>query len=116
MKVFFLSALVCSLFMLWTNRESFDRKEKLSEYRFFAGRLSDLKPAPGVFPYDLNTPLFSNYAKKIRFIKLPEGASMVYRDSVALEFPIGTILIKNFYYPNDFRNESKGRKIIETRL
>src|SRR5690606_14247063 len=33
-----------------------------------------------------------------------------------LEFPIGTILIKNFYYPHDFRDTSKGRRILETRL
>lgn len=91
-------------------------KERLSEYGFFEGRLADLKPAPGVVFYRVNTPLFSNYSEKLRFIKLPPGGKMSYRDSGAFEFPKGTVLIKNFYYPADFRNEDKGRVILETRL
>lgn len=95
---------------------SFDRKEKLSGYHFFDGALKDLRPAPGVLPYSLNTPLFSNYAGKIRFIKLPDGKKIRYRDSTAFDFPEGTVLIKNFYYPYDFRKPDKGRLILETRL
>ncbi|HYC84688.1 MAG TPA: SO2930 family diheme c-type cytochrome [Chryseosolibacter sp.] len=95
---------------------SFVRKEKLSEYGFFIGDLAALNPAPSVIPYNVNTPLFSNYAEKLRFVKLPEGRSATYHDSGAFEFPEGTILIKNFYYPTDFRNPAKGRRILETRL
>ena len=91
-------------------------KQKLSDYNFFVGKLSDLKPANGVIPYDLNTPLFSNYAEKLRFIKMPEGTKANYTENGSLEFPIGTVVIKNFYYPNDFRDTGKGRKILETRL
>ena len=36
----------------------------LSQYGFFEGELADLKPNKDVFPYTLNTPLFSNYAYK----------------------------------------------------
>lgn len=97
-------------------RKKFDRKEKLSEYNFFKGKLSDLFPVEGLVPYDVNTPLFSNYAEKIRFVKIPEGQKAAYSDSGSFSFPEGTILIKNFYYPEDFRNPQKGRKIIETRL
>jgi uncharacterized repeat protein (TIGR03806 family) len=89
---------------------------KLSDYEFFSGNLADLKPAPGVIPYELQTALFSNYAEKARFIKMPYGTRAVYNDSVALDFPVGTFLIKNFFYYNDFRDTSKGRKILETRL
>ena len=92
------------------------RKEKLSEYGFFVGNINELQPAQGVLPYDLNTPLFSNYAEKLRFIKLPEGAAAVYSDTAEFELPVGTYLIKNFYYPTDFRDETKGRRIIETRI
>lgn len=89
---------------------------KLSEYGFFVGKLADLLPADGVVPYDLNTPLFSDYAYKARFVKLPDGKAAKYNDMDALEFPEGTVLIKNFYYPHDMTDESKGRRIMETRL
>lgn len=107
----FLFSLICEIVM-----PEFERKEKLSEYHFFEGPLSHLKPARGVFPYSLNTPLFSNYAEKLRFIKVPDGTKARYRDSAVFDFPTGTILIKNFYYPKDFRKPDKGRLILETRL
>ncbi len=101
-------------------------KAWLSEYGFFEGNLADLQPAANVVPYELNTPLFSDYAYKKRFIYFPEGASARYQEKEALDFPVGTVLIKNFYYPNDFRDEAgrqsagrqsaKGKKILETRL
>lgn len=101
-------------------------KAWLSEYAFFEGNLADLQPAAHVVPYELNTPLFSDYAHKKRFIYFPEGASANYREKEVLDFPVGTVLIKNFYYPNDFRDAAerqsagrhsdKGRKILETRL
>jgi uncharacterized repeat protein (TIGR03806 family) len=94
----------------------FERKQKLSEYNFFTGRLADLKPAANVIPYDINMALFSNYAEKLRFVKLPYGVKAVYTDDGALELPKGTVFIKNFYYENDFRNPGRGKKIIETRL
>jgi uncharacterized repeat protein (TIGR03806 family) len=107
---------VLSFLFLDFQSTSFNRKDKLSEYSFFKGRLSDLNPSSDVIPYDLNTPLFSNYAEKLRFIQLPKGTQANYNDSIAFEFPEGTILIKNFYYLNDFRKPEKGRKIMETRL
>lgn len=97
-------------------QKGFVRHEKLSEYDFFVGALRDLRPAEGVLPYAVNTPLFSNYAEKLRFIMVPRGTSAKYNDTSAFDFPEGTVLIKNFYYPNDFRKPEKGRKLIETRL
>ena len=95
---------------------TFEVRQRLSDYGFFSGKMSDLKPVEGVIPYDLNTPLFSDYAFKQRFIKVPEGSQARYTPLKPFEFPIGTILIKNFYYPSDFRKPEKHRKIIETRL
>jgi uncharacterized repeat protein (TIGR03806 family) len=92
------------------------RKDKLSAYGFFTGKLSDLKPAEHVIPYSLNMPLFSNYAEKLRFVVVPENKMAAYNDSVVFDFPVGTILIKNFYYPSDFRKPEALRKILETRL
>lgn len=100
----------------YTPKQVFERKYKLSEYGFFSGALADLKPARGIVPYELNTALFSNYAEKLRFIKLPAGTKANFTKEAALDFPVGTVFIKNFYYPNDFRDPSKGKRIIETRL
>lgn len=93
-----------------------EMKPMLSDYGFFEGKLADLKPAPGVIPYDLNTPLFTDYAFKKRFVQLPEGTSATFKDSAVFEFPVGSVLIKNFYYPKDFRKPDEDWQIIETRL
>ena len=90
--------------------------EKLSAYGFFMGNPARQLPADGVVPYGLNTPLFSDYAEKLRFIKLPAGQSVAYNDTAVLNLPVGTTLIKTFYFPNDFRDLAKGRRLIETRL
>ena len=45
---------------------------------------------------------FSDYAHKARFVKLLEGKIADYHPTEVMEFPVGSILIKNFYYPNDF--------------
>jgi len=89
---------------------------KLSEYGFFKGEMKNQDPSDRVIPYHLNTPLFSDNAEKLRFVKLPAGAKLSYNDSTVLDFPIGTALIKTFYFPLDFRDQSKGRKLIETRI
>ncbi len=104
------------LAMAFPARQTFDRKERLSEFGFFEEPLKALRPHDGVIPYTVNTPLFSNYSEKLRFFKLPDGKKIVYRDSGVLDFPVGTILIKNFYFSDDFRKPEKGRRILETRL
>ena len=90
--------------------------DSLSEYHFFDGPLSDLSPTEGVLPYDLNSPLFSDYARKSRFVWMPEGSSATYNTDHVLDFPLGTVLIKNFFYQHDETDVSKGRRIMETRL
>src|SRR5690554_7582865 len=45
----------------------------LSEYQFFDGVLADHMPAEGVIPYEPVSKLFTDYAKKKRFIWMPEG-------------------------------------------
>lgn len=84
---------------------------KLSDYHFFMGRQSALKPNTGVLPYDLITPLFSDYAEKARFVWMPEGQSAQILENGDIDFPEGTVLIKNFFYDLEAR-----RQLIETRL
>lgn len=91
-------------------------KMNLSEYGFFVGNLADLKPAADVMPYDVNAALFSDYAYKARFIRLPQDTKATYHASESLDFPVGTAIIKNFYFPLDFRKPEQGRRILETRL
>lgn len=91
-------------------------KQKLSEYGFFQGQLSNLEPGEGLVPYELNSPLFSDYALKSRFIKLPEGQQVVYNGERVFDFPKGTAIIKTFYYQKDANKPQKGRQLMETRL
>ena len=88
----------------------------LSELLLFEGNVADLKFNSTVYEYELATPLFTDYSYKLRSISLPKGAKMTYNGSGLLGFPDGTIITKTFYYLNDERNPSAGRKLIETRL
>ena len=88
----------------------------LSEYQFFTGNIADLQPNEGVAPYDLNSPLFTDYAEKLRFVWMPKGRGAEYATVHVLNFPVGAVLIKNFFYHHDERDLTKGRRIIETRL
>lgn len=88
---------------------------RLSTYGFFEGNVNKLQPAEHVVIYQPVSSLFTDYALKSRFVFFPEGtkAKLVSDD---LEFPEGTVIIKNFYYPLDFREPEGERRIIETRL
>lgn len=91
-------------------------RPKLSDYTIFQGILSDLSPSEDFKVYELSTELFSDYAEKQRLIKIPEGYTLTSRNDGLPDFPDGTILVKTFYYLNDKRDHTKGKKIIETRL
>ncbi len=52
----------------------------------------------GVTPYELNTPLFSDYALKLRTIWMPAGMSAEYDATQEFDFPVGTIISKTFHY------------------
>lgn len=86
--------------------------EKLSEWRLFVATRPELKPNSGVFVYDVNTPLFSDYAEKVRTVWMPPGQAALYRVNDVFAFPIGTILSKTF----SFRQKEGPRRLIETRL
>lgn len=90
--------------------------ERLSDYRLFSGELAAQRPAAGVVPYAVNTPLFSDGAEKLRFVQLPSGEPASYRSDGFLDFPVGTRLVKTFYYPVDRRSPAGPRRLVETRL
>lgn len=88
----------------------------LAEYNFFEGTLKNLQPAAHMVRYDLCTPLFSNYAEKQRLIYIPTGQSIEYQPQKAFDFPVGSIIVKTFYYYNNTNDTTQGKQIIETRL
>lgn len=72
---------------------------KLSEWSVLVSDGQRLGLNSGVQPYDLNTPLFSDYAHKLRTVWMPPGVSAKYDADNAFDFPVGTIISKTFYYP-----------------
>lgn len=79
---------------------------RLSDYGFFADAARQ-QPAPGVIPYRLNTPLWTDGAEKQRFVYLPAGAKAKAQGEGLLDLPVGAALIKTFSF---------GGKHIETRV
>ena len=87
----------------------------LSDYNFFEGNMADQMPSYGVLPYQPISVLFTDYAKKKRFVWMPEGTSANYvSDGELLNFPTGAVLIKTFYYDNVLPDLNT--QILETRL
>ncbi|MFC4346669.1 SO2930 family diheme c-type cytochrome [Kordiimonas lipolytica] len=88
---------------------------KLSAYNLFKDGPAQV-PNDRVYPYDLATPLFTDYAHKYRFVYVPGGKPAAYNDREAFEFPVGSVLVKTFAYPADFRQPDENIRLIETRL
>jgi uncharacterized repeat protein (TIGR03806 family) len=100
---------------------------KLSETGLFTST-KELKPAPGLIPYDVNAQLWSDGATKERYLALP-GNSQIDFDAVVYpygdihpghprgwRFPDGTVAVKTFFLDLEPEAPSKGRRRLETRL
>jgi uncharacterized repeat protein (TIGR03806 family) len=88
----------------------------LSSFRFFYWEDGRFQYNERVVPYELNTPLFSDYSLKDRAIYVPEGSKIVYAPTAAFELPVGSAIIKSFSFAPDLRQPDVDRKIIETRV
>ena len=73
--------------------------QALADWQLFTINDGRMTPNTGVVPYDLNTPLFSDYAHKLRTVWMPGGKAAQYDGEASFEFPVGTIISKTFYYP-----------------
>lgn len=87
----------------------------ISAYNLFKDASRQI-PNDGVVPYDLNTPLYSDYAAKHRFVWMPQGTTATYNAEGVFDFPVGSVLVKTFGFLHDIRDPAKGERIIETRL
>ena len=89
---------------------------KLSEFNFFIDNSAQV-PHDKVVPYELISTLFSDYSYKQRWVYVPTNQKATYyKKSSVFDFPVGSALIKTFYYPIDERDPSKGMNLLETRL
>ena len=94
----------------------FEFKEKISDYNIYKGDPRKLITTSNYITYEIITPLFSDYAHKHRAIYIQESKKILYNDRDVLEFPIGTIISKTFYYPNNFNDINAGINLKETRI
>ena len=90
--------------------------QNLSEYKMYQGNYSDLIPSSEYKLYEESSVLFTDSCEKQRLILIPAGKKMTATVDGLPTFPEGTVLAKTFYYFNDKRDHSKGKKIIETRV
>lgn len=91
-------------------------EDSLSAYNIFQGNLSDLTPSNEYELLELSSMLFTDYSQKQRLVKIPTGTQMTKSNDGTINFPNGTILTKTFFYYNDERDTTLGKKVIETRL
>ena len=88
---------------------------KLSEFGFFLDDSAQI-PHENVIPYELISTLFSDYSYKQRWVYVPNNKKAQYEENWVFNFPVGSALIKTFYYPVDERNPDLGMNLLETRL
>ena len=92
----------------------------LSQTGLFSS-MTDHRPAPGVLPYSVNSPLWSDGAVKDRFLAVP-GTEEIEFDGTTYptappgwRFPDGTVLVKTFSVEMETGNTDSLRRL-ETRL
>jgi len=89
--------------------------KKLSSFLFFQDNNAQV-PSEGVIPYELISSLFSDYSYKQRWVYVPQGKKANFVKDKVFDFPVGSALIKTFYYPIDERDLTLGKRLMETRL
>ncbi|AKF84216.1 hypothetical protein MFUL124B02_41065 [Myxococcus fulvus 124B02] len=92
--------------------------DNLSDLKLFTGSpaTGDFKPVAGNIPYELTTPLFSDYSLKSRTLYVPDGKKALYSQNDVLDLPVGTVITKTFAFPADFRQPDKDVRPLETRI
>lgn len=105
---------------------------ELSQYGLFSEANNPLSAGngPGAFPYELTTPLFSDYSSKYRVLFLPpdgrggvqpagylDSRGEVNRAMDTLDFPVGTVIAKTFTFRREAADGTlQHEQVVETRL
>jgi uncharacterized repeat protein (TIGR03806 family) len=76
--------------------------------------LTHLVAAPGIIPYGVNSPLWSDGAIKQRWIAVPGNERITFSANDSFGFPAGTVFIKNFALTVNETNGASRR--LETRF
>ena len=87
---------------------------KLSQTGLFTS-VKDHRMAPGVIPYEINAPFWSDGAHKERFFALPGKALVSSKNKGAWEFDDGAVTVKSFSLDLEEGNPASRRRI-ETRV
>ena len=72
--------------------------EKLSDWGLIWLDENSIKISEDSMIYRLNSPLFSDYALKLRTLRIPENQSASYDAYQTFGFPAGTVVSKTFFY------------------
>ena len=75
--------------------------QRLSDWGVVYRAGDELAVNQGVVTYDLNTPLFTDYAHKLRTIWVPKNSKGSYNAEDDISLPVGSIVTKTFFYPRD---------------
>lgn len=97
-----------------TAADSASSPARLSETAAFID-VERLQVAPGILPYSVQSPLWSDGAGKRRWMALPSGASIGFSEQGAWALPEGTVFIKHFGMVLDERSPEDVRRL-ETRF
>ena len=77
--------------------------------------VASLRPSTGLLPYSVQSPLFSDGARKQRWLALPSGTKVGFSESGAWSYPEGTVFVKEFDMALDERHPDELRRL-ETRF
>ncbi len=77
--------------------------------------VASLTPQPGLLPYDVAWPFWSDGADKQRWLALPEGGKIEFRVEEPWSFPVGTVAVKHFELALQDQDPSSRRRL-ETRV
>jgi uncharacterized repeat protein (TIGR03806 family) len=72
-------------------------------------------PTPGLIPYDVIVPFWSDGAVKTRYIAVPKGEHIGFSPTGEWIFPAGVVFVKTFELPTDAAHPEVRRRL-ETRL
>jgi uncharacterized repeat protein (TIGR03806 family) len=88
--------------------------ETLAETGAFSD-LATLTPSPGLAPYELNTPFWSDAAIKTRWFYIPTNFTLVFQTQTPWLFPTGSVWVKHFELEMT-NGVAESRRRLETRF